>query len=410
MKRQQLLAATLVGAVLSACGGSGGGNILNGSASNPPTSQANLNNNKLQLAVGTAFNANDGSTSLNVVETFRQTNGLSAVLADQVALSGPFTVTGKPGAYGTSSTASNCTASPIGNNVDDGTGSITTSPQVPLSNAGLVNSTLGTFTGAFSYGLAPLNSDQQNGTAYFPGNPNNTAGNGYTCSIYGGYGFWPQPFWAPSGVPSSGTPAGDQGVFVVGPPAVPFFNNGTFPAGFAGYSAGFTAFEFGAAPPTGTYTMKVTVPTSNASNPSFTATASLNSNAPMAAPVLAGTAENGGGLTGTVTPSAGSVETLVFVWDQTAGLFYTVEITGTGAQAWTLPATLGACSGVNCQTSSTAQKPSLNSGDFYQVSAVSFDYQALEAGPPTNTQQTPTIAGASGQVDLAIGTYVTGTY
>jgi len=373
-------------ALLAGCGGGNNGGAV------PTTTQANLGGDKVQLAVGTAYNAADTSIGLNVVTTFRQPNGFSATLANTPSITGPagFAVPGTfSGAYGSG-------------NVDAGTATISSSPQVNLS-ATPVNSTLGTFTGAFSYGLAPLNSDQQGAEGYFPGNPNATPANGFSGNpVYdpnGNLPFWEQPLGA---APAS------QALFLVGPPAVPFFNNGTFPGGFAGYSPGFTAFEI--APVAGTYTETVKVTPSNAAAQSFTATANLASTAVLSAPVVAVTSTAGGGLAGTVTVGAGATETLVFIRDTSARTFYTVEVTGTGAQTWTLPATLGACNGASCENNAATQAPSLAAGAKYTVQAVSFDYPALEAGPPSNTSQTPTLTGASGQADLAIGLKASGTY
>ena len=388
MKLTRVIAAASVAALLAGCGGGGS----NGGAV-PSTSQTNIGGSKLQIAVGTAFNAADGATGLNVVSTFRGTNGLSATLANTPTITGPagFTVpAGFAGAY-------------TGTNVDIGTASISGSPQVNV-NTTAKNTTLGTFTGAFSYGLAPLNSDQQGVEGYFPGNPNATPVNGFAASNYNylaGAGatapFWAQPFGATT-----------QGTYLVGPPAVPFFNDGTFPGGFAGYSPGFTAFQL--TPVAGTYSMNVVVSSSNVASQSFSATSNALANlTPLPAPVVSGLTENGGGFTGTVTVGAGVQETLVFVDDTTANLFYTVEVSGTGAQAFTLPALLGPCSGKGCQSTSSATA-SLTVGDSYTVTAISFDYPALEDGPPGNTAQAPTLTGGSGQADLSIGVPVSGTY
>ncbi|MDQ2866039.1 MAG: hypothetical protein M3R51_07405, partial [Candidatus Eremiobacteraeota bacterium] len=232
--------AAVLGAMLFIVGC--GGTTNNGAV--PGTTQVPLSNLKLQVAVGTAFNAADGSTGINVVSTFRQPNGSSGTLANTPSIAGPsgFTVpAGFPGAYGT--------------NTDIGGGTINSSPQVNVNTAA-ANTTLGTFTGAFSYGLAPLNSDQQATSSYLPGSPNATPGNGFVGSAYdptGNEPFWPLPFGAASA---------NQNIYIIGPPAVPFFNDGTFPGGFAGYSPGFTAFEI--SPKVGSYTMNVAVTPSNA--------------------------------------------------------------------------------------------------------------------------------------------------
>ncbi len=376
-------AAISVAALLAGCGGGGG---TNGGAV-PSTSQPTITG-KLQLAVGVAYNAADASTGLNVVSTLRGTNGLSIVLADTPSISGPagFTVPASlGGAYGTS--------------VDAGTSTISSSPQVNVSVTP-AKTTLGTFTGVFSYGLAPLNSDQQGVEGFFPGNPNNTPGNGFTSSAYnaqatsrspapwvpssagatGALPWWPQPFGA--------APA-NQGLYLMGPPATPALPTGV--GGFAGYSPGFTAFE--ATPVAGTYTENVAVTPSNAAAQSFTASATLASVTPLPAPVLGALTETTGGFSGTVTVGAGVTETLIFVEDVTSSSYFTVEVMGTGAQSFTLPGTSG-----------------IAKGDTYIVTPISFDYPALESAPPTNTSETPTIVGANGQADLSIGLPTTATH
>lgn len=379
--------------LLGGCGTNGGSQI-------PSTSQANLNSNSLQFAVGTANIGQDGTVGLNVVATLRQPNGLSGVLADTPVLTGPagFTVpAGVPGAYGAG-------------NVDNGTAHISASPQVPINNANLVNTTLGTFTGVFSYGFGPFNCDQNctNVGAYYPGNPNGSGGNGFTASVYDGSSLiaqaggadptQPQPFFS-----------SDPFDYLVGPPAVPFFNNGTFPPGFAGYSPGFTVFEM--TPASGQYSLSVNVPAQNAKAVTYNASSTLNAGAVLGATTVAVTGEAAnGGLNGTVVVPAGVTETEVFVVDATAGLYFTIgPLTGTGTLNWALPGNLGPCSGNNCQSGSTPA-PSLNSGDSYFVAAVGYDYPAFEAGPPGNTQQKPTITGANGQADLTMSPIVPGTY
>ncbi len=388
MKRLSLTLA--IGAVAALLAGCGGGSSNGGAV--PSITQTSLTANKLQVAVGTAYNAADGTTGLNVVATFRQSGGGSAVLADTPSLTGPATFTlpaNFPGAYTTNS--------------DAGTHTISASPQVNLSVTP-AQTTLGTFTGVFSYGFAPLNSDQQGAAGYYPGNPNATPGNGFSSSNYyfRGAPWWAQPF---------GAAAAAQGVYLIGPPAVPFFNDGTFPANFAGYSPGFTLFE--APPAVGTYTLNVNVAAANAASQSFTATSNnLATVTPLAAPVVSGVADTAGGLTGTVTINAGT-ETLVFVHDTTNGHFYTVgPISGAGAQTFTVPPNLGACNGNGCQNTTPlpAAQTSFATGDAYVVTAISFDYPAFEDAPPGNTSQTPALTGAAGQTDLTIGVPVAGTY
>lgn len=388
MKRYATLLALLCTATLAGCGGGGGYSAV------PGVTQANLGSNKLQVAVGTANIPADGAIGLNVVATYRQPSGISAVLADTPTLTGPagFTVpAGTPGAYGGASS-------------DAGTNHISGSPQV-ARNQTPVNSVLGTFTGVFSYGLGPFNSDQT-GTAYYPGNPNATPGNGYPLSIYAGSavtgtnGTTPQPY--------ASAKAFD---YLGGPPAYPFFNDGTFPPGFAGYPQGFSVFEY--APAAGTYTLGVAVTPVNAPAITSTATATLSNTIPL--PALAKPAFTsdgaGGGTSRVIVPAdARIVETMIYIVDSTSGAFYTLgPLRGSGTLSAALPDKLGKCNGTNCQNGPAAA-PSLASGDRYFISAVTYDYPAFEASPPGNTAQTPAITGSGGQADVSLSPALSGTY
>lgn len=392
------LGLAVAGAVLAAC-------ATNGLAKNPGVTQANLSANKLQFAVGTARIGQDGTVGVNFVSTLRQPNGLTAVLASIPTITGPagFVVpAGAPGAY-----------TFAGANVDAGTTHMSGSPQVPRNNVGLVNSTFGTFTGDFSYGLGPFNSDQSivNG-GYYPGSPNASGGNGFTHSTYDGSSLvaavsgadvtQPLPFFA----------ASPPMEYITGPPATPFFNDGTYPLGLAGYSPGFTSVEI--PPVAGQYSMSVFVPAQNAAPFTYTQTATLTSTValpPMAAPTFVGDASGGG--SGVVTIPAGVTETIVYIVDATTGLFFSVgPITGSGAHPYALPDKLGPCVGAGCQSGANATN-SLNTGDTYFVSAVGYDYPAFEAAPwppANNTQQTPVITGANGQADITTSPVVTATY
>lgn len=388
----------LAGAVLSGC-------ATNGAAQIPSVPTANLNSNVLELAVGTARIGMDNTVGLNVVTTLRQANGLTGVLANQPTLTGPFMVpAGMFGAY---------SSSKYGGNVDAGKGQISGSPQVPRSNAGLINSTLGTFTGVFASGLAPLNSDQTTTSigAYYPGVPNNSTGNGFTYSNYD-YG---SILAADSttaayvnGDPTQPLPffSADPFDYVVGPPAVPFFNDGTFPGGFAGYLPGFAVFEV--PPVAGSYNLAVKVAAANVAPVTYNASATLASANALGPITVTFTPSNGGG-SGQVQVPSGVTETEVFITDATAGTYYTVgPLSGTGTVNFTLPGNLGACIGQGCQNGSGA-KPSIASGDTWYAAAVGYDYPAFEAMPPGNKQQKPVLAGANGQADLTMSPVINGT-
>ncbi|HEY5257859.1 MAG TPA: hypothetical protein VIJ12_05705, partial [Candidatus Baltobacteraceae bacterium] len=68
----------------------------------------------------------------------------------------------------------------------------------------------------------------------------------------------------------------------------------------------------------------------------------------------------------------------------------------------------GPCNGSGCQTAAATQQPTMNSGDFYYVSAIGFDYPAFEASPPGNIAPKPTIVGANGQADITMSPVLLG--
>lgn len=392
-KRNISLSALVAGALLAGCSG---GLATNGASVSPSVNQQPLAANKLEFAVGTANY--QGTTYLNTVVSYRQPNGASAVLLDTPTITGPagFTVPAV-GSAGTDAGTSHISGTPQ---------QVPTNPPASPAPA----TTFGQSGGAFSYGFAPFNSGTT-GAALYPGNP----------------GLYYQPFY---------TSTSKKFSFYGGPPAFPFFNDGTYPAGFLGYSLGFTTF--GATPVNGTYTLSVNVPAANAAPVTATASATLNAAQTVGLPALASVASDGsGGLTGSVTPGASATETIVYVIDcgpdatlsqvLPAGVTCGTQLAGSylaaaglsslqsrsftvgpfsAATNWTLPRNLGPCNTPGCKGAS----PSIPAGDDYVVMAISFDYGAIEAAPPINTSQTPNITGPNGQSDLAISAPITGTY
>jgi hypothetical protein len=345
----------------------------NGTAVNPSAQRVDLSKDKLQFVVGTANIAFDSTVGLNVVATFRQPNGLSAVLLDTPTITGPSGFVVPP------------TAPPL----DAGTNHISGSPQV-MPTPSVPATTFDLIGGVFSYGFGPFNSDNS-GTAFYPGNPNT-----YPNADYN------EPFYAKSA---------NAPVSLGGPPAYPFFNDGTYPPAFAGYSQGFAAFE--AAPVAGAYSLSVNVPIASGPSWNFTANATLSNLAPLPAlgkPAFTKSGAGGGMITLTVPADARIVETIVYVENTTAGTFFAIgPLAGSGALIATLPDKLGPCSGGGCQNGPNATA-SLASGDSFVIYAVTYDYPAFEAGPPGNTNQTPVIAGAGGQADVSISRLLLGTY
>jgi len=382
LSNQANLAARLLAlALLAGCSS-------NGLSQNPPVSQGNLNLNKLALAVGTA-RLPDGTVGLNVVATYRQPNGFSGTLLNTPSLTGP-------SGFVVSTTAQQGDGFG-GSGTDGGTAHITGSAQTPNPLASPPPTTFGQIGGVFASGFAPFNDVGTGGQAYYPGHTPNL-GDPYKLTSPTPTFF--QPFYY------TATP---QRVYIGGPPAYPFFNDGTYPNGFAGYLPGFTTFALTAV--SGNYTLSVNVPAVNAVPVTQTATAALNSTTalpPMTAPSF--TSDGAGGGSGVViVPSDPSiVETLVFIVDRTASLYYTVgPIAGAGSLPFTLPDNEGPCA---TKAPRCTPGPTMSTGDSFRVYAASFDYRQLEAEPPFNTTQTPTLAGANGQSDLTLSPALRGTY
>ncbi len=336
------------------------------SAIEPAFTSANVaTQSKLQFAVGTANRG--GVVGLNTVETFRQGNGLSAVLVDTPAITGPAGFVNNGGAAA---------------NTNAGTNAITGTPQ---EAAGLADNPATTFSqsgGAFAYGFAPINSSTS-GAASF---------SAYTLPFYG----------------TVAGPTATKLAYYVGPgnSYVPNFRDGTQPSGFNGYNPGFVDFT-SVALATGTYTLTVNVGTANtAPIAPFTATANLASLAPLPnfpAPTFA--SDGAGGGTVTVNVPTGVIETLVEVVDAQSGFYYSFVTKTTGVQTIAVPDAIGTIvSGVAGRTlvASTAA-----SGPTIRVYAVGFDYPALEAlDIGSNPSQTPTIVGANGQADITASPYI----
>jgi hypothetical protein len=337
-------------------------------------SHANLGADKLQMSVGTANVGFDGTVGLNVVTTFRQPNGLSAVLLDAPTVTGPngFVVT------------ENAPSLDAGTNHISGSVQVSTMATPPPNTFGFVG-------GAFKYGIAPYNSDNT-GNPY----PNGPA-------------LYLEPFYSGDPVPIAG-----------GPPAYPFFNNGTFISGFVGYSQGFNAFETPVV--TGSYGISVIVPLANNASKTFTASANLNSLSPLPGVGLPGFAQDGSGggtLSVTVPADPRIVETMIYAIDTAPGnnsnnapLYFTVgPLSGTGTLSGPLPDTLGPCSGNNCQNGAGASVTFQN-GDPFIVYAITYDYPAFEASPPGSNSESPAITGpdSGGQADISISQVLSGNY
>jgi hypothetical protein len=332
----------------------------------PPKTIANTTADQLQFQVGTANL--QGVAGLNTVVTFRQPNGLSALLDDTPTITLPFTNTAP------ASVAFN----------DSGTNRISGTPQTNNGQPSTDPRTFSQSVGAFAYGFLASNSSTTgaNNSAFYTGNT--------------------MPYYALTNPPGPGRS------FYVGPgnPFVPNFKDGSLGTTFSGYPSGFTTFVL--APQTGTYTLSVGLPNASTPIPTFTATTMLSNLTLLPAMPAPGVTSDGtGGLTVTETIPPGILETLIFIVDRNTANYYTLVMRGTGPQTATLADNLGPITG-------GVAGPSLNPGDLYRVFAFGFDYPAIEAvpvgaGPPqapviNNTSGACTFSGTSstcpGQADL----------
>lgn len=360
MQKSSLRLAALGCISLVAACTSGQSSILPSYSSVSPVSIS-----KLQFAVGTANYA--GTPALNTVATLRQANGLSATLLNTPTIVGPagFTVVSDAN-------------SP--SNTDIGTGSITATSQT-LPGTSFPVTTFNQSGGVFAYGFAPLNSTQ----------------NGSNVTGITATGYYREPFYSASQIRP-----------LIGPPAVPNFQDGLTPGGFSGYPSGFTSFANVALVP-GVYALNVIFPSAD---PKFagnlTASATLTSTALLPnypAPSFASDGA-GGGTVRLVVP-AGVTETIVYIRDFNPNIgstFYSYVVTGSGVQTVTVSPTLGA------KSATGVQAPSFTPGDTVYTTAVGFDYPAFEAAPPANTLQTPIIVGTNGQADLTSSPITKVTY
>jgi hypothetical protein len=375
LNRKLSLMALGVAVVLGGCSTSGNTGV-------PPAQQtADLSQNKLQFAVGTANIA--GTPGLNTVVTYRQPNGQDGTLLNTPTITLPFTNT--------------ATAAQAG--ADAGTNRISGSPQ-PVVGTAASPSTFGSSGGAFAYGFQPDNSTTGGGVSFAR----------YALPIYGAGTAPPFTTTTATAIP-----------YIGGPPAYPNVRDATFPAGFVGYPMGFTDFRL--TPVVGTYGLTLQVPTGftpggTPTSTTVSASGTLASTAtlptfptPTFTPTLSGGAFTGGG-TINVTVPAGVTEALITLQNRDGSCYpgsngppaYFTFLTKTpGAQVITVPANLGPTFGPQTITKT------LCPGDRYRLYAVGFNYPAYESGPPNSTSPTPTIAGANGQADITTSAIGTGT-
>lgn len=355
----------------------------------PPYTPVNVGNTaKLQFQVGTAnYTGAGGGVFLNTVVTYRQPDGLSALLDSTPNIALPFTNTAPAAA---------------GSNNDFGKNQITGTVQ---TNNGVASTDPRTFSqsvGAFSYGFLASNSSTTGG--------NNSV-------------FYPSSNAMPYYAAAAGVP---KVAYYVGPgnSMVSNFNNGSIGTVFDGYPSGFTTFAL--TPTTGTYTLTVGLPNASTPIPTFTSTTTMATVTPlpaMPAPVFTPDGAGGGTVTQTVPP--GVTETMIELEDTSAygavgtsascACFFTLIVHGSGAQTATLADNLGTV------TNGGTAGPSIAPGDHWAVTSVGFDYPAMEAvpvgsSPPqapviNNSGTACTFSGTSstcpGQADLTVSATVT---
>jgi hypothetical protein len=335
----------------------------------PPSTAVNVQNTTaLQFRVGTARVG--ASTFLNTLVTYRQTNGLAGTLVNTPTITGPAGFVVPPAAAaGTDAGTNHISATPP------------TQPGTPA-----VATTFNQSGGAYEYGFAPANANTGGGANYPTnltlGNLTNTAFGCNFCGLISPNGAilhaYTQPIYLG---------AGARFPFLLGPPAVPDFHDGTFPTGFLGYDSGFVMFA--ATPVVGSYALHLTVPsaTMGVNSAVFDVSATLASAAPLGAqatPVITPTA--GGGASFTVPAGgAGVTNQVLYVVGINAGTptFYAFGVPAAGATV-----TLSATSGPKTPTGPTPPFPSGSDVFAYTVGA---DYDILAGAPPMNTQPTPAL-------------------
>jgi hypothetical protein len=362
------------------------------SAIEPPSTPVSVQSTTaLQFRVGT-YRTSGGSVFFNTVVTYRQQNGLSGTLYNTPTITGP---------------AGFVVPSIAAAGVDQGTNHISgTPPTQPGTTA--VATTFAQVGGAFAYGFAPANSATSGAANYINAIGLGTGG-GFGCNICNAEGFalfneYSSPFLVASG-------SGGRTPFVLGPPAVPDFHNGTFPNGFLGYDSGFVGFAV-PNPPAGAYNLHLTVPsaTIGVNSATFDAPATLTTATPLApeAAVVASRVgvANGpscpapqpmcGGAQFVVAPAAPGI---------TNQLLYVVDVGANGPTFYTINAGAAGGTFVLSPTSGPTTPQGLHSapfsvGDDVYAYVVGSDYDILAAAPPVNTQQLPTLPA---QTDVSIG-------
>jgi hypothetical protein len=423
------IASAAASALLAGCGGGGSNGIPKISSVNP------LSTGKLQFAVGTA-NLYGLYTGLNVVSTYRQSNGLSNVLVDTPTITGPFKLPAAaaagnlsfdpystlPGGPSVEEVAAGGQIFGTSQSLHPGTPACdqTTACTVASASGGTVTvapntSTFGQAGGVFTNGISP--------------------GNSTTGGVASSYVPYTQPFYdsvtTNTFVDFGGPPAFDPNGDGLG------LRDGlsNLGKGVLGIPEGITTF-FGVTPSIGTYSLSLQVPTGfSGTTPTYgtvATTATLGSTAKLgtlAAPTLTLDGKGGGTFTVPAFP-AGVIEVLVQIVDfgvstgvscqgaigasEGAGpAYYTILVKAPGA--YSLPDTIGPNTSVTSGAGVITPSPSIctaaqntaaagtaTAGDTYTVQAIGADYPLYESLYPNSASQTPTLTGSNGQADITI--------
>jgi hypothetical protein len=341
----------------------------------PPSQAVNVQaTSSLQFRVGTA-NYQGTATYFNTVVTFRQPGGLSATLYNTPTITGP-------AGFVVPANAPNSPATASGAGTDAGTNHISATPPTQPGTPA-VATTFAQVGGAFSYGFAPANSNTS-GTSFYPGLPGGRAfGNGLGASITDVY---TQPVYRS---------AAGRRPFVLGPPAVPDFHNGSFPPGFLGYDSGFTSFAV--TPVAGAYALHVEVPSNVIGQLAavFDVTANLTNAVPLGtetAPVVAEPGGAGHAVTFAVAPApAGATQQVLYVVDVSpsgAATMYAFNA-GVAGGVFSLPAA------------------SFAAGDLVAAYAVGADWDVVGGAAPNNASPAPALPA---QTDITISPIAAITY
>ena len=344
--------------VLAACS-TGATNVAPTTTSTVPGPGSS--NGSLKFAVG-IINTPAGVLGLNVVETFRGSNGYTAVPINSAALSGP---AGFAGTTGSKDPGAGAAVVPLGS----------ASNQFIIGNAG--NGTV--LASADGFGMGPPSSSNA-GMNFYPAQPQfldaAPLAQGFfgttEAPIYGGQPAFPAAPLVPSALSSQ--------------LLIP-----------SGWPEGFYMLALNATPPSGTYTLNVSY-VQNGNSGSTSATATLDNTQQLGPFGVSIASTNNGGATVSITPfDPRIVQVIANVIDTNvppapgatclAGAqFTTVTFAQPGTQ--TIPPNLG-----------QGGSPTFCKGDNLVVYGFGFDYNQTGLGPPANISPTPPVPA---QADVSI--------